>query len=208
MFSKVFNKKIVLILVVIVLLGISVFLFKDKNFLSKKNPKEVVLKQLIDDEFIAHIDWENGVIYAVGDGVFRTDTASMEIKKQESLVAAFIEGVAKLAEMSHEVSIPEKVKKNSYEKIVVQLEQTTVGDFKVSFRDEVENYKNIKRRVNAMYKNQNIVIKNFELASPSVDKLDFPSWKNLPEIIGGIKIEKIKWYKDGSCSIMISYPMK
>jgi len=143
-------KKIIYISFGTIMMALSQNSFAEKyqgNFTFEKNPEEsqkVTLDQgetvvqtvsSLDNEMIGHIDWENNVVYAVGDGVPPAKAVNPAQARVRAKRAAIDEAYARLLEAIKEVR--------------VDAESTT--------RNFVNENRTVRTRVSGMIKNAEIV---------------------------------------------------
>lgn len=154
---------------------------------------------------------------AEGNGFSLSKNAPLEVQKQEAFVAAFFEGLDKIAAQIADLkktlivkSISTKQKGVlSQEKLLIAVREK-VGDFEVDSQAIVVDAGLKDYIINVEYKNQKFILKEFELISPPIEFVDFPKWNNPPKSISGINLKDLKYEWDGKyktwiCTVMLSY---
>ena len=148
-----------------------------------------------------------------GYGLAVSKHASLEIKKQEAFIAAFIDGVNNILKNvygGHLESIRSEKGKYILKDEIFSGTKGAINGFEVSSQSIVRNGKLLENIISCNYKDQNIFVKMGKLIFPSVEFVKFPNWKNPPKTISGIGLKKIEWKGltpegDWPCVITLSY---
>jgi hypothetical protein len=152
-----------------------------------------------------------------GFGLSISKDAPLEVQKQEAFVAAFFEGLSKIAE-----KIADFKKTRIFKDIIIKQNNVVIHDKIFSaFREKISEFDvdsqtivvNLEMKdyiVNVDYKNQKFIVKELKLISPPIEFADFPKWINPPKTISGINIKDLKYEWDNKdkawfCTVMLSY---
>lgn len=128
-----------------------------------------------------------------GIGLPASKNAPIEIKKQEAFVAAFFEGVRKIAEKVGSLKVEmNKTIKDSISNIV----QERIGEFDIDSETVIKDAALVEDLINVIYKGQKFVVKDFKLISPPVEFSKLSKWNKLPREISGIEIKDTKWDRE------------
>ncbi len=152
-----------------------------------------------------------------GSGLSSSHGESPQIQKQEAFVAAFFDALSQIG-----MKISQYKQKKVYKTIItVQNREVKKDKLFVEVREKmgavdldsqaiIVDFNMLSYIVNANYKDQKIIVKDFQLLSPLIDFLDFPSWSASPKTIDEIQIKDIKWEWDNhektwACNLRASY---
>ena len=135
-------------------------------------------------------------IIVEGSGVPASKNAPAEIKKNEAMIAAFFYGVTQIAEKLAEQKKSVRYRSAEKTKKLFVAFNERVGDFEVNSQTILEGSLMKEYLVNIRYKDDNFVLRQFELLSPPIEFVAFPRLDNLPKTIGGVEMKEAKWDKD------------
>jgi hypothetical protein len=162
------------------------------------------------------VNAEQIIFEAEGNGLALSKGAPLEVQKQEAFVAAFAEGLSKIAEKIANLKKTPTIKAIQpiiqkgvliHDKVFSAVRET-ISEFDVDSQAIVEDFILRDYIVNVDYKNQKYIVKEFMLISPPIEFTDFPQWINPPKTISGINIRDLKFEfenKELLCILMLSY---
>ncbi len=132
--------------------------------------------------------------------------APLEIQKQEAFIAAFLDGIRGIAEIV--ADIEKRTISKGDDKKILTIVHERIGEFEIYSQTNVEDYDVKADFIDVNYRGQKFVVFNFVLMYPEVELTKFIKWNNPPKTISDIRIEDVKWLKDGACEVVLSYLYK